>query len=74
MAASGENHREEETREPVLSPVDRVSEVLFGLFMALTFVGAVSVEDTARQRSELGATQQVVPSFFMQKPIACRHS
>ncbi len=30
-------------REPVLSPVDRVSEMLFGLFMALTFVGAVSV-------------------------------
>ena len=32
-------------REPVLSPVDRVSELLFGLFMALTFVGAVSVTD-----------------------------
>jgi len=30
-------------REPILSPVDRVSEMLFGLFMALTFVGAVSV-------------------------------
>jgi hypothetical protein len=30
-------------REPVLSPVDRVSEMLFGLFMALTFTGAVSV-------------------------------
>lgn len=29
--------------EPVLNPVDRVSEMLFGLFMALTFVGAVSV-------------------------------
>jgi hypothetical protein len=32
-------------REPVLSPVDRISELLFGLFMALTFVGAVSVTD-----------------------------
>jgi hypothetical protein len=32
-------------RAPVLSPVDRVSEMLFGLFMALTFVGAVSVAD-----------------------------
>jgi hypothetical protein len=32
-------------REPVLSPVDRVSEMLFGLFMALTFVGAISVAD-----------------------------
>jgi len=30
-------------REPVLNPVDRVSEMLFGLFMALTFIGAVSV-------------------------------
>jgi hypothetical protein len=34
---------EQETREPVLSPVDRISELLFGLFMALTFVGAVAV-------------------------------
>jgi hypothetical protein len=31
----------EQTREPVLSPVDRVCELCFGLFMALTFVGAV---------------------------------
>ncbi len=29
--------------EPALGPVDRISELLFGLFMALTFVGAVSV-------------------------------
>ena len=29
--------------EPLLSPVDRISEILFGLFMALTFTGAVSV-------------------------------
>jgi VIT1/CCC1 family predicted Fe2+/Mn2+ transporter len=29
-------------REPVLDTVDRVSEMCFGLFMALTFVGAVS--------------------------------
>lgn len=33
------------SRERVLSPVDRVSEMLFGLFMALTFVGAVSVAE-----------------------------
>ena len=32
-------------RERVLNPVDRVSELLFGLFMALTFVGAVSVAE-----------------------------
>jgi hypothetical protein len=35
-------------REPVLNPVDRVSEFLFGLYMALTFVGAVSVADAGR--------------------------
>jgi len=40
---------EEEAREPVLSPVDRVSELLFGLFMALTFVGAVSVAESGRE-------------------------
>jgi hypothetical protein len=32
----------QQAREPVLSPVDRVCELCFGLFMALTFVGAVS--------------------------------
>jgi hypothetical protein len=31
-----------QARKRYLSPVDRVSEMLFGLFMALTFVGAVS--------------------------------
>ena len=35
-------------REPLLSPVDRVSEMLFGLFMALTFVGAMSVTESGR--------------------------
>jgi hypothetical protein len=35
--------RTEAASEPLLGPVDRVSELLFGLFMALTFVGAVSV-------------------------------
>jgi hypothetical protein len=39
---------ERESREPVLSPVDRVSEMLFGLFMALTFVGAVSAATAGR--------------------------
>jgi hypothetical protein len=34
------------SRGPVLNPVDRVSEMLFGLFMALTFVGAISVADS----------------------------
>jgi hypothetical protein len=36
---------DKKSRERVLNPVDRVSEMLFGLFMALTFVGAVSVAD-----------------------------
>lgn len=40
------------TREPVLDTIERVCELCFGLFMALTFVGAVSVatdgEDAGR--------------------------
>jgi len=40
---------EKEVREPVLSPIDRVSELLFGLFMALTFTGAVSVAEAGRE-------------------------
>jgi VIT1/CCC1 family predicted Fe2+/Mn2+ transporter len=40
---------EAEPREPLLSPVDRVSEMLFGLFMALTFVGAVSAATAGRE-------------------------
>ena len=43
-----EIHEEQTTREPVLSPVDRVSEMLFGLFMALTFVGAISVAEPGK--------------------------
>ena len=39
----------EEIREPILSPVDRVSEMLFGLFMALTFIGAVSAATSGRE-------------------------
>jgi hypothetical protein len=35
-------------RESVLDPVERVSEMLFGLFMALTFVGAISVAESGR--------------------------
>jgi len=51
-AASVEN-----PRERVLDVVDRVSELLFGLFMALTFVGAVSVADAGRDelRTMFGA-------------------
>jgi hypothetical protein len=46
---SDKNASEGEAREPVLEPVDRVSEMLFGLFMALTFVGAVSVATAGRE-------------------------
>lgn len=37
-----------EKREPLLGTVDRVSEMCFGLFMALTFVGAVSIASTGK--------------------------
>jgi hypothetical protein len=36
--------------------------------------GAKSDEVTAQQRGDDGATQQMWPSFFMQKSIALRHS
>jgi VIT1/CCC1 family predicted Fe2+/Mn2+ transporter len=36
-------------REPLLDPVDRISEVLFGLIMAVTFVGAISIATAGRQ-------------------------
>ena len=38
----------ETRREPVLSPVDRVMELLFGLLMALSFTGALSVADAGQ--------------------------
>ena len=43
------NRTADADREPVLSPVDRVSELLFGLFMALTFTGAISVAEGGRE-------------------------
>lgn len=39
---------EQAVREPLLHPVDRVSEMIFGLFMALTFVGVVSMATAGR--------------------------
>jgi hypothetical protein len=50
MAMNGEKQPGKATRESVLSPVDRVAEMLFGLFMALTFVGAVSVAESGREQ------------------------
>lgn len=38
----------EEKRARVLDPVERVSEVIFGLLMAMTFVGALSVATAGR--------------------------
>lgn len=40
---------EQAVREPLLHPVDRVSEMIFGLFMALTFVGVVSMTTADRE-------------------------
>lgn len=35
--------------EPILSPVDRLSEVIFGLIMALSFTGTLSVAESGRE-------------------------
>jgi hypothetical protein len=40
---------EEEKRARVLDPVERVSEVIFGLLMAMTFVGSLSVASAGRE-------------------------
>lgn len=51
---NGDGVSGQSVREPVLDVVDRVSEMLFGLFMALTFVGAVSVAEAGQ--AEVRAT------------------
>jgi len=38
-----------EKRAPVLDPIDRVSEVIFGLIMALTFTGSLSAASDGRE-------------------------
>ncbi len=38
----------EALREPALHPVDRISEMIFGLLMALSFVGSMSVAGSGR--------------------------
>ncbi|MFZ6049921.1 hypothetical protein ACFW0H_27820 [Pseudomonas sp. CR3202] len=40
---------DEEKRQRIIDPVDRVSEVMFGLLMALTFVGSLSVATAGRE-------------------------
>jgi hypothetical protein len=52
LAATAEAQRgaaEERAREPVLHPVDRIMELLFGLLMALSFTGAMSVAQSGRE-------------------------
>ena len=38
-----------ERRTPVLDPIDRVAEIIFGLIMALSFTGAVSAATAGRE-------------------------
>jgi VIT1/CCC1 family predicted Fe2+/Mn2+ transporter len=47
----------------VLEPVDRVSEILFGLIMVLTFTGALSVAEAGREevREMLSAIADALP-------------
>ena len=40
---------ENEKRAPVLDPIHRVSEIIFGLIMALTFTGSLSAATAARE-------------------------
>ena len=48
-ARLGDGRSRESTREPILNPVDRIMEMLFGLLMALSFTGAVSVAESGRE-------------------------
>jgi len=42
-------HAGEEKRASVLDPIERVSEVIFGLLMAMTFIGSLSVATAGRE-------------------------
>jgi|SRR5688572_6400927 len=46
---NNEYWRRKLSREAVLSPVDRISEVLFGLIMVLTFTGAISASSDGKE-------------------------
>ena len=39
----------ERSSKRVLDPIDRISEVLFGLIMVLTFTGSLSVTEAGRE-------------------------
>ena len=39
----------DDKRAPILDPLDRNAEILFGLFMCLTFTGTLSVATAGRE-------------------------
>ena len=41
--------REKEKRQPVLDPVSRISEIIFGVLMALSFTGSLNVATSGRE-------------------------
>lgn len=43
------SNADNEKPAPILDPIDRVSEVIFGLLMALTFTGSLSVATAGRE-------------------------
>jgi hypothetical protein len=55
MSEEAAGHQDHGDRGPVLDTIERVSEMCFGLFMALTFVGAVSAA-TAGQAEKAAMT------------------
>ncbi|GLZ86421.1 hypothetical protein Pres01_24720 [Metapseudomonas resinovorans] len=44
-------HEERDTRQRILEPVDRITEVIFGLLMAMTFIGSLSVATAGREEA-----------------------
>ena len=42
-------HAEPASRPRLLDPIDRFSEILFGLIMVLTFTGAISAAELGRE-------------------------
>ena len=44
-------HEERGTRQRILEPVDRITEVIFGLLMAMTFIGSLSVATAGREEA-----------------------
>ncbi|MDH4582041.1 hypothetical protein E8F20_09145 [Pseudomonas sp. BN415] len=44
-------HEERGTRQRILEPIDRITEVIFGLLMAMTFIGSLSVATAGREEA-----------------------